>query len=35
VHEHHDQRLIAELQQRVTQLEGELAARKQQDDQPE
>jgi hypothetical protein len=35
VHEHHDQRLIAELQQRVTQLEGELAARKQQDNQPE
>jgi len=28
VHEHHDQRVIAELQQRIEQLESELAARK-------
>ena len=35
VHEQHDQRLIADLQQRITQLEAELAARKEQTNQPE
>jgi hypothetical protein len=35
VHEQHDQRLISDLQQRISQLEQELAARKEQTGQPE